>query len=286
MDFYRRYSLLLGFIVLALIVALLLSAPAQMFSPGVTFIDSELYHSSGDEVYVRTRMDLGSIEHVSAFPYQLGVWQGYDYDTTKVKEMLGADIILLRGYDRPGLYQPIFFLLMQAETESSFHPPHVCYPALGYEIEGEEKEQVLVREESWAETTSTPSLSVPVSRMVIYKQAGGKVTERRVVLYCYIKGNQFTSDTITMMRVEALAPVEGSYDGILNMEKELITAAVPYIFEPGHEEEWQPLAVQLTAMGGGGYAAIAVMLCIPLAIIIAPRIRREQGSAETPGSEK
>ena len=137
MDFYRRYSLLLGLLVLALVIALLLTTPASMFSPGVTFIDSELYRSSGDEAYVRTKMDFGNSEHVNAFPHQFSVWQGYDYDTAALKESLGADIILLRGYVRPGLYQPIFFLLMQARTESSFHPPPICYPAMGYEIEAE-----------------------------------------------------------------------------------------------------------------------------------------------------
>jgi hypothetical protein len=286
MDFYRRYSLLLGLLALALVMALLLSTPALMFSPGVTFIDSELYRSSGKETYVRTKMDLGKSEHVSALPHQLGVWQGYDYDTTRAKESLGTEVMLLRGYDRPGLYQPIFFLLIQAKTESSFHPPPICYTGMGYEIEEEGKEQILVKEESWAETTSLSSMSIPMTRIVIFKKSGGKVKERRVALYCYVKGNQFTSDTITMIRVEGLAPIEGSYEGILNMEKDFIASVIPYLFEPSREAEWKPLALQLIEMGSGGYLAIALMLFIPLAIIIYPIIRWRQGSVETPSSEK
>jgi hypothetical protein len=286
MDFYRRYSLLLGLLVLALVIALLLSTPTLIFSSGVTFIDSELYRSSGNEAYVRTKMDLGNSEHVNAFPYQFGVWKGYDYDTAALKESLGADIILLRGYERPGLYQPIFFLIMQAKTESSFHPPHICYPALGYEIEGEGKEQIPVEEKNWTETTPLSSTLIPTARLVVFKASEGRVIERRVVLYCYVKGNQFISDTITMIRVEALAPIEGSYDGILSVEKDFMTSAIPYMFEPSYRGEWKPLALQLIELGIGGYLTIAIMLFIPLTIIIYPSIRWRRGSVATPRSKK
>ena len=68
MSFYRRYSLLIGLLALVLVVVLLLSTPGAAFSSGVTLVDTELHRSSGDEAYVRTRMDLGSPEAVRAFP--------------------------------------------------------------------------------------------------------------------------------------------------------------------------------------------------------------------------
>ena len=276
MGFYRRYSVLLGLLALILVIALLLSNPSLVFSTGVTFIDSELHHSSGDEAYVRTKMDFGSADHMNAFPREIGGWKGYDYDATDMKESLGADVILLRGYDCPGLYQPIFFLIMQAETESSFHAPPVCYPALGYQIEEEGKEQVVVTDTSWTEEPS--SITLPLKRLVVFKESEGQVTDRRVVLYCYVKGNRFTSDTITMIRVEALAPIEGSYDGILNLAKDFTALTIPYMFEPGEEGEWNPLAMRLAESGIGGYLAIAVMLFLPLAIMLYPRARWGRGS--------
>lgn len=277
MGFYRRYSLLLGLLALVLVVVLLLSTPEFVLSPGVTFIDSELHRSSGDEAYVRTKMDFGSAEHMSSFPMEIGEWKGYDYDTKDISESLGADVILLRGYDRPGLYQPIFFLIMQARTESSFHPPRVCYAVLGYEIEGEGKEQVVVTDTSWTEASS--NTTIPLKKMVVFKESGGKVTERRVVLYCYVKGNQFKSDTITMIRVEALALVEGSYDGILSVEKDFIADMIPLMFEPSEEGKWNPLAMRLAELGIGGYFAIALLLFMPLAIMLYPRTRWGRGSA-------
>ena len=284
MDFYRRYSLPLGLLALVLVVVLLLSAPGVVFSPGVTFIDTELHRSSGDEVYVRTKMDFGSQEHMATFPREIGDWSGYDYDATEVKEMLGADVILLRGYDRPGLYQPMFFTIMQSQTESSFHPPPVCYAAQGYSIQDEGKEKILVTDTSWTEAPSS-SMSVPLARMVVFKESDGEITERRVVLYCYVKGNQFTSDTITMIQGEALVPIDGSYDGIVDVEKDFIALTIPYMFEPAEVEEWSPLALHLAQHGAVGYFAIVLLLLVPVAIIIYPRVRVGRGSADKTENE-
>ena len=97
MVFYKRYSVLFGLFALVCVIVLLFSTPDSLFSRGVSFIDSELNRSSGNEAYVITKMNLGSQEHVSAFPTEIGEWKGYDYDTTRVSEDLGADVVLLAG---------------------------------------------------------------------------------------------------------------------------------------------------------------------------------------------
>lgn len=269
MAFYRRYSLLLGILALILTLVLLLSTPGVALSPGVTFIDSELHRSSGEEAYVRTRMDFGSAAHVSSFPKQIGEWTGYDYDTREAEESLKADVILLRGYDRPGLYQPLFFLIMQAKTESSFHPPPVCYAGLGYEIGEESKEQLPVSD---AGSIGSPSgLTIPLQKMEVFKVSDGEVNERRIVLYYYVKGNQLTSDNVTMIRIEALAPIEGSYGGILGLEKDFLALTFPYMFEPAGEGNWNPLIARIAGVGAGGYFAIILLLLFPVAVILFPR---------------
>ena len=63
-----------------------------------------------------------------------------------------------------------------------------------------------------------------------------KVTQRRVVLYFYVKENPFTSDNITMVRVSAHAPLNGSYNGVLNVTKEFMGDTIPCMFEIREEE--------------------------------------------------
>ena len=211
-------------------------------------------------------MDFGSQEHMSSFPIEVGDWKGYDYDTTKDKKQLGADVMLLRGYSSAGFYVPIFFLVMQSKTETSFHPPHICYAGQGFKVQEEGEEHVLITGTSW--TKSSPNLTVPLKKLVLLKESEGTIIERRLVLFCYVKGNQFTSDTITMIRVEALVPIDGSYEGMLNVEKDFVAQSIPYMFDPIIDKEWNPLALKLVEFGAIGYVAIAFILAFPLAILI------------------
>ena len=281
-NFLKHYSLLLGLILLFCVVIILLSIPSTVFSHGVKFIDTDLNQSSGKEAYITTKVNFGSQEQMSAFPLQIGEWQGWDYDTTDIKAELGADVVVLRGYSLPQLNQLVFLTLMQAPTDSSFHPPHACYVAQGFQIQEEQKDEVAVPQTSWAEGSSG-SISVPFNRIVVFKESNGNITERRVALYCYVKGNQFTSDTITMIKVEAFAPISGSYDSILNVEKDFIAQAIPYMFSPSQVPEWNPPGRQLAERGTLGYLAIAVLLIIPIAIMAMPRIlfRRNSGGKDS-----
>jgi hypothetical protein len=280
----RRYGFvnLAGIALFVIVLLLLLTSPELVFSPVTTFIDTELYRSSGNEASVRTKMDFGSQEHMSAFDRKVGKWQGYDYDTTKYVELLGADIMLLRSYEPSTFSQPLFFLILQARTESSFHPPEVCVRAQGGALQEVGDEEVTVTDASWVKGLT--SISIPMKKLVVTKNAqDGTIKERRVMLFCYVKGNQFYSDTITMIQVEALAPLEGSYEGTLQEEKAFIAQAMPLMFEPGKAEAWNPLIMQLIDKGIGGYVIIAFMLLLPIAVIVYASVKRKKDT--TTGSE-
>ena len=131
-SFYRRYSLLIGIFLLACAIVLLLSKPSTMFSREALFIDDEPFESSPDGVYVKTKLDFGDSEHMKTFPLALGEWEGFDYESSVWEKELGADAVLLRGYDKPGLYQPVFLQIVQGKTGDNVHPPLKCYTAQGY----------------------------------------------------------------------------------------------------------------------------------------------------------
>ncbi len=271
MNFFRQYSLIIGLSVLVVICALLLSSSDIVFSSGVSFLDADLHNTSKGKIYVKTRIDLGKGEHIETFPTKIGDWVGYDEDTSVWEGKLGADVTLLRGYTTIGMYSPIHFLILQSESEYGFHPPRLCYPAHGYTIQEDETEWVEITHPSWTE--GNVNISIPLEKLVLTMESDGELIERLVVLTFYLRGNQFTTDDITMVRIESKAPIVGSYEDVLNWEKALIREAVPVLFDPDVEKGWNPMVAELAEWGIGGYFLIVVLLGIPLGIIVYPRTK-------------
>lgn len=290
-SFFEEYSKFIGLLMLVFVIILLFSTPSMILAKSITTIGTELSHATEDETLVRTKLDFGNNEHMRAFPEQIGDWSGSDYNTTRVAESLGADVMLLRAYSHPKLYQPVFFLIVQSNNRSSFHPPIVCYPALGYTIEEEAEGEVPVHNVSWAAGPWRSEKSerersvlfnfngtISAKKLIVVKESkeDRKVTERRVVLYFYVKESPFglTSNTVTMVRVSALAPLEGSYDGILNITKEFMGETMPYMFEIREEE---PILFTVLASGSVSSKVALVMLFLaPFTIIFYPQIKNIQ----------
>ena len=136
-DFFEEHSKIIGLLLLVFVIIILLSTSSTLLARSITTIDTELSRASGDGMPARTKMDFGSSEHIAAFPMEIGDWRGTNYETAKLKESLGADVMLMRAYSQPRVRQPVFFHILQSNNRSSFHPPIVCYPALGFTIEEE-----------------------------------------------------------------------------------------------------------------------------------------------------
>ncbi|MBN1454903.1 MAG: exosortase-associated EpsI family protein [Methanomicrobia archaeon] len=279
-DFFESYGRILGLMMLGYVLIMLFSTPSMIIARSVTTIGTELSYASADELPVRTRLDLGNTEHLKAFPQQIGEWTGYDYETTSVKEALGADVMLMRAYEHPKWYQPVFFLIMQSRNRTSFHPPIVCYPALGYTIEEEGRELVTVQNTSWVEDPWFSAIErrnetvLPVKKLVIAKNAHdtGEMTERRVVLYFYVKNAPLSSDSITMVRVDAFVPTDCAYDGILTVAKEFMGKTIPCMFEVVQRPERRLFSSLATGSIAEKLMLILLFLA-PLPVIFYPELR-------------
>jgi len=269
MSFFRRYSKVIGGLILALVVIVLVTVPSNMLARQDTFIGTELHYATENEIQVRTKMDFGDIEHMQEFPKRFGNWLGLDFDSSEMAESLGADFLILRTYLNTHYYQTIDFIIMQSREPSSFHPPPICYQALGWDIEEEGVAEVSVSDVTWA-SASRP-VSLDAKKMVVFKESNGETEEREIVLYFYVKGRLF-EDTITMIEVSAPTPVEGSYDEALGELAGFMAETIPYMFEPG-EQGGEILAIYLARSWGGG-GLMAILVLIPLAIIIWPRPKR------------
>lgn len=274
------YLTIVGIFLLAVSITLMCSNPELIFSKSVSFIDTELSKAPGHETFAWNKAGFKTNERLVDFPMKLGEWEGHDWDELKaanLREALGANVFLMRDYYRPGLYMPIFFLIVQAKESSALHPPVVCYKAQGYHVD-EFTDVIKVTSASQGGASSDNVLTsgtIPMKKLVVSKTSGGKVIERRVALYCYLRGGQFTSDTINLVRISAIVPAQGSYDGILEEMKDLAGLAIPQLFELRQEGESQMLIAKLAGWGVQGGFLIFLAFAIPVALITYPILRKE-----------
>jgi hypothetical protein len=231
-DRRSQYIVLAGIGLLAIAVLVLLVSPALIFSPTVTVIGANLNKSTTDQVTVTTKTDFSDETQMKAFPLDIGTWHGQEYDTTATAKLLNAPVLLVRGYVPETFAQPLFLTIVQSKTNSSFHAPDYCYKFQGYDIQENAVEYLTIADKSW--TIVPNSLTLPLNKLIVTKNSSsGEIFERRAVLSFYVKGNQYYSDEITMVQVQALVPLTGSYEGTLIQEKGFISMVFPLMFQPG-----------------------------------------------------
>lgn len=276
----QAFRTTIGIIALVTVLTPLLSTPSTVSPSGVSLIATEIQGSSGTELFVRTKLDFAHPEIMKTFPQHIGEWHSISYNWSRFEEILGADIMLSRAYRHPSFSNPVFFLIIQSTNVSSFHPPIVCYAALGYEIEEEGVEQVPIGNASWAKghwRSEREGLifkgEMNTKKLVVIKRTDGKITERRVVLYYYVKDERMSvPQEITMVRLSALAPLNGSYQVALESTKKLAMDTFPEMFEVKPQEK-MVAEILVREYGTLGLLVIALLVSAPIVFMLLPFIR-------------
>lgn len=271
-NFSRKYFII-GVVVLTIVAIILMLSPGTLLSPMVT-LGTSLNTMSSNSISVQSKEDLSNPTVMSNFPKIIGTWQGYDYPVETYIAELQADAMLVRVYEPPTFSQPLFFNIVVSKTDSSFHSPSGCFISAGYQIQAEAQENVTITDTSWIVNQS--KVIVPLDELVVTKNnADGTINERRLVLFFYVKGNPFYTDSITMIEVDAVIPLQGSYDEFLNEEKGFLNQAIPLMFsQPSTENDYHPIFLTLVDWGVGGDAVIAILIIIPLTIIFYSFVKR------------
>ncbi len=276
------FRITIGMLTLIFILSLLFSTPGMISPRGVSLIDTQIQGSSGKEMFVRTKLNFANPEQMEQFPRTIGEWHSTSYDWSRIKESLGADVLLSRAYRHPDYSNPVFFLIIQGTNMSTFHPPMVCYPALGYEIEGEGKAAVPIENASWAKghwrserEGSVFKGELSTKKLVVVKRSGdGKITERRIALYYFVKdGWMPVANEVTMVRLSALAPVSGAYQDYLEPMKKLASDTFPEMFEVRPKESML-VEILVIEHGAVGFLVIAILLSAPIIFMLLPFIKR------------
>jgi len=264
MTFLKELSTIIGMLSLAFVIIFLFSTPSMILAKEITIVGSDLHSSAGNKIPVRTKMDFGDKEKVQTFPNHIGNYYGVDCDTSGLTESLKADVMLMRSYRNPS--SQIFLLILQSKNRSSFHPPTVCYPALGYDIVEELSEEIVIQNESWVEgpwrEAEKSKASLKVKKLMVNNEK-----ERRLVLYFYVK-NRLLSDEITLIRVSALT--FGEDEEVLNRLKDFTSEIFPLMFE--YREE-QIIAKHLLRSGLSGWITIGILFFVPIFILFYPRMK-------------
>ncbi|MBT3363233.1 MAG: hypothetical protein HN929_08950 [Chloroflexi bacterium] len=288
---YKQYAPLLGLFMLAILFVFLLSTPDDFTSRQMHF-STQLHSGTASDVRVNASLELGDDVQLQSFPYELSDFIGFDQSIGSLKETLGADSILFRGYTNEESSQLIFLLIVQSKSSLSFHSPRGCYQALGYEIEEESEEIIHVADPSWTPTHlinyealpdwAKQELAVspyggylPVNKIVVSKIEGVEIKERRVALYFYIK-RWPSSDTIDMIRVSMVVPTSGEYEESLNVAREFMGYTVPLILEPYDGGDEQILILSILSWGVGGYFLIILLLSICLSLVAFPKLFKKK----------
>jgi hypothetical protein len=277
----------IGFFVLVIVIITLFSSPSLLLSKTITVIGTELSYSTSNEKQIRTRIDLGHKNCFRSFPKNISGWESMEYDTTVLGRQLDADVLLMRRYKDPINSQPVFFLITHSDNHSSFHPPIICYPSLGYTIIEETLENIFVKNVSWAEkpfystfenksglyfNADTP---ISVKKLTVIKERGGTIVEKRVVLYFYVKNAALSSNEVTMVSVSSVVPSEERYEETLTLCKTFAGLAFSYLFEMQPEDE--SIVMSLIKSGIGGISVVIGLIAMPFSIILYPWMKRKRG---------
>ncbi len=275
---WRSFLPVIGVFLLAIVIVFLLSDPQILQSKGISLVSTELGKESQEETLVWAKSGFKDDQELLNFPARLGKWEGHDVsqqEMTELRETLDANVFLMRTYYREGFSTPVFFLIIQAKEASAFHRPPVCYKAQGYLVEEDEDRIQVNPRQMETDGTSDARVGgvVPMKKLWLSKRESGEVSERRIALYCYLKGNQFTGDTINMVRFSTLAPVDGSPKGVLREMKNFAGLALPHLFEL-REHENRILFHDLVDRGLNGWLVLIGGLAFPIALTTYPFWRR------------
>ena len=120
-----------------------------------------------------------------------------------MREQLGASVLMMRDYYKPGLWRGLTFLIMQSESHASFHPPEVCYRALGWEIQEAGTVEIPMSESFWKEIgnigpidphdEARKLLGPVIMNKLVITNGENQVNDRHVVLYSYVRNSSLGS---------------------------------------------------------------------------------------------
>src|SRR6478672_8959424 len=130
MPKFNRAGLLTVLPIAAAVVIMLVSAVVQgrWSERWGTFPELELY-----------------AQQLDAIPMQIGEWQGQDLGKSdeKVRQISGAVGEMMRTYSNAAGEEVLVSIICARQRDIFYHTPERCYPAAGFDMQGEPQHEVV-----------------------------------------------------------------------------------------------------------------------------------------------
>ncbi len=218
----RRYLLVIGVLVVAVIAAVLVMfrdrLTAGASAGGYQFVaDVDNWQRTEHEVAVTSPYDFNLKADLKQIPLQLGDWQGEDVAQTNIEVfiLLEPEQYIQRMYRLPdGRF--IFLSLIGSRKSKSFHPPQICYDTDGWKTEAS------------SESIALKQGDIEALRLVAQKKVEGGTVDH-IITYFYLWPSYQRNAQDGMVLVKLTAPLYGSVEESVELEKqfyrELFTSA-------------------------------------------------------------
>jgi hypothetical protein len=208
----KRHLLIIGLLgaaVMAMAVIMLSGRAGSGRAEGYQFItDVDSWQKTDRERIVVSPYDFSLESDLSALPLQIGEWVGEDVPQTNLEVfiLLEPEQYVQRRYTLPdGRY--LWLSLIGSRKSKSFHSPQICYDADGWRTDSSSEPAPL-------DTGSIHALSLAADKPM---ESGG--TAQHVVMYFYLWPDASRTPQDGMVLIKLTAPVYGSVDESLGMEK-------------------------------------------------------------------
>ena len=229
------------------------------------------------EPHLMNRLDLSPV------PMELGPWRGEDVqmEGVPIEDQLAAQAVLYRDYYFGARSDTVGLCLVYnyARRSTSFHDPHVCFPAQGYRLDDR----------------GMVPLSIAGHELSANMLGAEKNSVTWLVLYWYLsdkqpldvsgrrEGDFWTAVKTRVQRklgvstmVRVASPVKTSEDETLADMQAFLDKFYPKILEVEADIAQPPMpAAKLWRSGPAGQAAVVALLVFPLALSAAGLVRRK-----------
>ena len=208
----RRLAVVLALFLLALIAMGVLYGRDWLqgrSSPGSDYAfvtDIDRWRRTDRERIIEARYDFTLSPRLQELPLTVGAWEGVDVPQTnlEVQILLEPEQYVYRRYTRAdGKY--VWLSVIGSRQAKSFHSPQICYDADGWQTD----------------MTSQP-VELEQGAFYALQLAAQKEQWEHVVLYFYLYPNAMRDAADGMVLFKVTAPLEGSLQETLEIEKAFI----------------------------------------------------------------